>query len=247
MEDTVHSRHCLFRLQPHFLQHRRCCAGRPGSSRELGSTAVLTSVTLDSQKREGKPEQIKLQKEMASSSPALWSAAASGQTAEVQRLLEHGSEIDEKTSIGETALYAAAAGGHRAVVELLLGRGATANLRTKRGTALYRALFHGHDAIAELLLDKRADVNLKNSNGTTALHFAARRGGRPILQLLLDKGADPASRNQYGMTPADFASTAGQHQVAALLRVAAARRAPLEEVAAGQHGPPDARSLAPGV
>ena len=188
----------------------------------------------------------------ASSNPALWTAAANGQTAramlEVLRLLEHGSDIDEKTSSGETALYAAADRGHRAVVELLLGKGADVNIRTKQGdTPLLRALLHGHVAIAELLLDKGADFDLKNSNRTTALHFASRKGYSSIVQLLLKKGADIASRNQHGKTPADVASTAGQHQVAALLRVAAARRAPLEEVAAGQHGPPDARSLAPGV
>jgi len=56
--------------------------------------------------------------------PALHDSAERGDLAEVRRLLEAGTSVNQLDDSGETALHGAAAFGHEDIVRLLLDRGA---------------------------------------------------------------------------------------------------------------------------
>ena len=45
---------------------------------------------------------------------------------------------------------------------------------------------------------------LAQESGTTALHFAVRRGDVDVVNLLLEHGADPTIKNDLGKTPVDY-------------------------------------------
>ena len=94
-----------------------------------------------------------------------------------------------------------------------------------------------------MLLGKGASVNLTNQNRDSPLHRAASKGPSSSVQHLLDKGAGLGSRNSCGKTPVDLASVRMRHKIVTLLRVEATRRGECEDVAVGQHGSLDARSL----
>lgn len=81
------------------------------------------------------------------------SAAASGDLAEVQRLLDRGASVDAYCIDYQfPALVGAAARGHVEVVELLLRRGANPSLRNSDGrSALRLARENGHKEVLELL------------------------------------------------------------------------------------------------
>ena len=149
---------------------------------------------------------------MASSYPALWTAASIGHAEEVRRLLEvGGSKIDSKVPHGETALHAAVKGGHGAIMELLLAKGARVDVKTNHGsmdTALHFAVRGGHHAIVARLLEKGAGVDVKNCSWDTALHLAIRCKDLAIAILLLGNGADMLAPNQRSQTPQDLASEA---------------------------------------
>ena len=146
-------------------------------TRAQRGNAVLISVSLVSQKKEGMPEQIWPMKGMASSEATLWTAASNDRPEEVQRLLAAGANIDEKSLHGETALHGAVRGGLDAIVELLLGKGAGVDCTgNNMDTALHLAARGGHGAIVARLLGRGAFVNAKNKHGDSALHVAIRGG-----------------------------------------------------------------------
>ena len=153
---------------------------------------------------------------MASSKPALWSAATNGKPEEVWRLLAAGVNIDEsiheKSLGGETALHGAVRWGFDAIVEQLVAKGAGVNLVTSdssRDSALHLAARYGHGAMVALLLDRGAGVNVKNKNRDTALHLAAKFGRGAIVVLLLDQGAGVNVRNNNGESALHLAARGG--------------------------------------
>ena len=71
-------------------------------------------------------------------------------------------------------------------------------------------------------LNGQAEVNASGADGTTALHWAVRRGDLETVQLLIDAGADVGIANRYGVTPLHLAATnGGDALVAALLEAGA--------------------------
>ena len=172
---------------------------------------------------------------MASSEPALWTAAIGGQPEEVRRLLAAGVNIDERSRGRETALHGAVRLGFDAIVELLLEKGASVNLRTKfggRNSALHLAVCGKHVAIVGLLLNRGAGVNDKKDDGASALHLAVRAGHLAITKLLLGKGADLVAQGRKPafswQTPADLASAHANPELAAAFHAEVARRAALQ-------------------
>ncbi len=88
-------------------------------------------------------------------------AAKSGNTAEVQRLLDVGDKVDETGEYG-TALMYASQEGHPEICKLLIEKGADVNAQTKEGTtALMWASMAGSPDIAKLLIKAGADVNAR--------------------------------------------------------------------------------------
>jgi outer membrane protein assembly factor BamB len=89
---------------------------------------------------------------------ALRAAAAAGQRAEVQALLDAGAAVDAPARHGNTALLFASEKGHLDVVRLLVERGADVNVRERffGSTPLTAALQGKHLAVASFLLEKGA-------------------------------------------------------------------------------------------
>src|SRR5271155_3786514 len=72
------------------------------------------------------------------------------------------------------------------------------------------------DAVRSLLAQK-ADVKVAQSDGTTALHWAARWDALETAQLLIRAGADPRARNHDGATPMFLAAQNGSAAMINLL------------------------------
>ncbi len=138
-------------------------------------------------------------------------AAARGDSARVQNLLDRGANVNG-IARGQTALIAAASRGHVTVVRVLLDRGADVNARTRGGeTALSLATVTGHTAVVEVLLAAGADVNSRARDGDTPLIEAAYAGHVAILRAMLEHGPDLNARSSGdGSTPLIWAAYEGQ-------------------------------------
>lgn len=81
-------------------------------------------------------------------------------------LLEHGCNLEAKSSIGRTPLHLSSLKGHKEVTKLLIDNGADPNAQDNdMYTPLHYASEMGNAECAELLVSKGADVNLKNNLG----------------------------------------------------------------------------------
>src|SRR2546421_492784 len=83
---------------------------------------------------------------------ALLHAAATGDRAAVEKLLEQGAHVNTRDDEGASPLMRAAGAGHAAAAQLLLARGADVQLTDRSGnTALILAGRAGHPEIVRLL------------------------------------------------------------------------------------------------
>jgi len=71
-------------------------------------------------------------------------------------------------------------------------------------------------------LQRRADVNATEADGSTALHWAARRNDLETATLLIRAGANVKAANRFGVTPLALASTTGGAAMVELLLKAGA-------------------------
>jgi ankyrin repeat protein len=120
----------------------------------------------------------------------LLQAAAQGNTAVVQQLLDKGANIESKDKNGYTALILAAVFNNTEVVKLLLARGANIEAKNNDGnTALIWAAFKDKLEVVKLLLANGANINAKNNDGDTALTMATIKSATDVVNLLQEKGA----------------------------------------------------------
>ncbi|KAG7121012.1 Ankyrin repeat domain-containing protein 50 like [Verticillium longisporum] len=151
-------------------------------------------------------------------------AAASGNTDELQRELEKGTNVN----VGDheyqrTPLYWAVLRGHDAAVLLLLSHGANSNTPEPAGgkTPLLVAVAGtkgGHKSVVRRLLGAGADTDTPDMSGDTPLIVAARNGKIAMLKLLLEGGADPDIRDwRRGQTALSLAAEAGHDGMVDLL------------------------------
>jgi hypothetical protein len=107
----------------------------------------------------------------ASSAIDIWSAAATGNRAEMTRLLAAGMSVNARQpGSGSTPLNMAAVFGQTDVAKLLLKKGADVSIANRDGnTALHIASFFAYEELVELLLEKGASVNVKSGRGETPL------------------------------------------------------------------------------
>ena len=111
-------------------------------------------------------------KEASHGQTALMWAAWEGHTQVVGALIEHGADVDARTTTGYTALLLAAREGYTETTQALLEAGADVNDVAEDGTtALVIAIIRRHTTYAEFLLNHGADPNL--GPGFTPLHWAA--------------------------------------------------------------------------
>src|SRR5438477_3803735 len=71
------------------------------------------------------------------------------------------------------------------------------------------AVMKGDKAAVRALLQKKADVNAAQSDGTTALHWAARLDDLEMADLLIHSGANVSAATRGGATPLELAAVNG--------------------------------------
>ena len=153
-------------------------------------------------------------------------AAGAGRLDVVNLLLEHGADVNLRSSsfngAASGALPAAADGNHRYIVQALIDKEADVN--TGAGSVLRTAVSFGGQDIVKILLEAGADPNLKGDTSKTILQEAITRGELDIISLLVGNGADVNSvGNLRPQDPLLYAiSTSNEEAVRLLLENGAA-------------------------
>ena len=132
---------------------------------------------------------------------SLPTAAAAGNLAEVQRLIDRGADIEARGEGGLPALYCAAGEGHVEIVQLLLDKGARVEgLGGKNMTPLAHAAVQDQAAVMEVLI--KAGAKPDGPSGTTPpLYEAVMFGSSHAVKTLLAHGANPDIPHSAGVTP----------------------------------------------
>ncbi|KAK9862761.1 hypothetical protein WJX84_006149 [Apatococcus fuscideae] len=153
----------------------------------------------------------------AGSPGPLHCAAASGDRAVVEALVEAGAALDAPSSAGTPFLWAAGSGQAR-TAQALLTLGCQPNVTTEDGVgAALMASAMGSLETLSVLEGHQVDVNLAAMGGVTALHAAAEAGELECAELLLKAGANADARDAEGSRPLDAAAAAGQKALVKLL------------------------------
>jgi ankyrin repeat protein len=116
-------------------------------------------------------------------------AAASGEIAEVIRLLETGANPGAQDDNGWSPLHFAAQAGSDAITRILITAGATIDLRDSNGnTPLWKAVFssRGNGAVIKLLRDAGADPYAENASGVAPLALARTIANFDVAQFFSD-------------------------------------------------------------
>lgn len=148
---------------------------------------------------------------------ALMGAAATGNVALAEFLIERGADVNAVGSSWKTALAYAAEAGQTDTMRWFLGRfGLGADL----GASALTAAAAGNQLEAvRLLLNAgvEADAHTPDLYGRRALMWAAWKGNVPMVRLLLERGADVNATESPGRSALSFAAGAGRKRVIPLL------------------------------
>jgi serine/threonine-protein phosphatase 6 regulatory ankyrin repeat subunit B len=166
-------------------------------------------------------------------STALMHAAAAGNLAALQAVIDVGGDVHASDKYGYTALARAIEGGGSApVVRLLLAAGARCSLPNRAGwTPLILIAMREQpgDEVAHVLLDslKRhaqpsrgqqqgqqqvlAELDVATASGGTALSYSARNGHSKIVAMLIAEGAGMEIQDHEGWTPLVWAAAHGTY------------------------------------
>lgn len=153
-----------------------------------GQSNVLVTRGSDGQARTNLERR---QVEISQLDEALYKAAAFGNVADVEKLLNAGANINVKLEGDGTPLIAAAREGRTAVVRFLLDRGADPNLAVPGdGNPLIMAAREGRVDIVVLLLDRGAVIDMMVPGDENALIQASAQGNFEMVKLLVSRGAN---------------------------------------------------------
>lgn len=181
----------------------------------------------------------------------LMARASTGQTEDVQALLQVGADPNTRGEDDLTALMKAARGGHIQTVQLLLNAGAQVDAEDTKGrTALTEAATGGHTEAVQILLDHHAAVNAGKSSSFgrsllgafrtgfgllggekepgfqdnwSPLMMAASKGYSDTVRVLVDQGADLNVKDHQGRTALMLAAADGYSRTVELLLGARAK------------------------
>lgn len=118
----------------------------------------------------------------------LMNAAKDGNIKAINRYLDTGTDVNERTTEGKRALAIAASEGHADAVRLLIDRGADVDaVDSYNTTALIVAATSGHAEIVDLLLTNGANPLARDDSGGSPLINAAYFGHVKAVRLLLEK------------------------------------------------------------
>jgi ankyrin repeat protein len=155
---------------------------------------------------------------------SLLEPSESGDTEQVERLLEKGAEVDVRDQDGATALHGATLRRNLKMVKLLLHYGADVNAGNNAGyTALMVACKEGFPDVVRLLLKHGAKVNIAAKTGHTALLCAVSfepvdlHSTLEVINLLLDHGANVNAKGLKKTTPLMNAAWFGLKEAVELL------------------------------
>lgn len=145
----------------------------------------------------------------------LITAAESGDTAAIKRLISDGANPNTADAGNRSALLLSVMAGYGESAEALLRRGAVVDTADSNGqSALMWAAKNGHTNVAELLLERGANIAARDQYGQTALIEAAWRGHTKIVALLLQTDADVNARSSEGVTALMWAARNGYPETA---------------------------------
>ncbi|MDE1151385.1 MAG: ankyrin repeat domain-containing protein [Micavibrio sp.] len=151
---------------------------------------------------------------------AFFRAVKLNKTAEIQKYIDGGFDLNTYNSAGLTALHVVARENARAAGELLLQNGANPRLPLKddaRNMPLDDAVNFGKHEIVELLTRYGGYVPGNTVNGRTLLHRACEKGKPRIVEALIKAGANANELTENGSTPLLIAIYARQAEVANVL------------------------------
>ncbi|XP_058496044.1 cyclin-dependent kinase 4 inhibitor D [Solea solea] len=136
---------------------------------------------------------------------ALTTAAAKGNTTEVQRILEERRvHPDTLNQFGRTALQVMMMGNSK-IARLLLENGAQPNIQDRHGIApVHDAARTGFLDTLEVLVEHGASVNIPDQSGALPIHIAIREGHRDVVEFLAPR-SDLKHTNISGQTAMDVA------------------------------------------
>jgi ankyrin repeat protein len=146
-------------------------------------------------------------------------AAARGDKAAVQSLIQQKADVNAPQADGATALHWAVFHSDKDLVDLLLRASANPKAANREGaTPLWLASVNGNAPIVAALINAGADPNEKLPLGRTPLMLASRTGDVATMKVLLEHGADPnAKETLRGTTPLMWAADEGHAPAIKLL------------------------------
>ena len=100
---------------------------------------------------------------------------------------------------------------------LVLGSSVASPCAWANGSPIADAAAAGNSAQVIALLDRKVDPNTPQADGTTALHWLARRDDIELAKKLLASGAGATAQNRYGITPLYLAAVNGSAPMIELL------------------------------
>jgi Ankyrin repeats (3 copies) len=100
-----------------------------------------------------------------------------------------------------------------ATLSLVVLIGSSVRADAREVIPLIEAAKTSDGAAVQTLLKAGADVNAASVDGTTSLHWAARRDAAEVADLLIRAGAHPDRPNRYGVTPLALAAANGSGEM----------------------------------
>ncbi len=130
-------------------------------------------------------------------------AAARGDRAVVQKLIQAKTDVNAPQVDGATALHWAVYRDDEEIADMLIRAGANVKATNRVGvTPLAMASTYGNAPMINRLLEAGADARERGVNGETMLMFAARNGNPDAIKVLVDAGAEVNARERLRGTTA---------------------------------------------
>ncbi|GAB1601619.1 E3 ubiquitin-protein ligase MIB1-like isoform X2 [Argonauta hians] len=129
-------------------------------------------------------------------------AAANGDAAKVEEILQRPEAEVNGVFAGHTALQAASQNGHMEVIKTLMKNSLDHEIEDKDGDrAVHHAAFGDEPAVIELLYKGGCDLNARNKRRQTPLHIGVNKGHIGVVKCLLSLGCHPSLQDSEGDSP----------------------------------------------